>query len=289
MSDEHWIRKDSVRRRFWPWAKEVGADHDEVHVALGGVESVADFAGTMEEAKLLILAYVKGKAAGMSRTYDEMTEEARAEAARLEGAVKGMPEAPVLAWTKFQSREGFEWTVSLRSGLQPDLALLALEQLRERVTLFEELARVKDWAPLADSRNGIGARIGKVYEKPLAPTLDGTPHPPASTTPSAPMTQAPTGNGGEGETETYLVQSIKAQVTPNGNPYYAVKGGRCTKRGVTAWPEVAEPQIQAIAQFDLTTLEVGQEWTPPFQIQAVSIVPEGREWPNKVTAFAPAP
>ncbi len=85
------------------------------------------------------------------------------------------------------------------------------------------------------------------------------------------------------------MESITAEVTPNGKRRYAVRGGRLTQYGVTAWPEIAEPQVQALCSFDLTTLDVGEKWTPTKRLQAVGVIPEGKEWPNKVTGFAPAP
>ena len=59
----HWIADDKVRVRFWAWAtgdqeNSLGLTNDQVHEALN-VEHVADFPGTMGQAKELIEAWVK--------------------------------------------------------------------------------------------------------------------------------------------------------------------------------------------------------------------------------------
>lgn len=266
--EAHWMEDDSTRKRFWAYAKgDLGLTEDEVHEALS-VESTKDFDGDKDMARAMLKAYAVD-----------------VDARRLVKSLKPQPPTSdnprTVAFCDVFAPDGTRIAVTAREGATADTVALTALALWDGAQILTRLG----WTLAAENGNGAVETLAQKPENVPA----GSPPPPPPTTPaSAPGVQKPSNGGGE-QVETFLVQAIKSQVTPNGNSYYAVKGGRCTKRGVTAWPEVAEPQIQAIAKFDLTTLEIGQEWKPPFQIQAVSIVPEGREWPNKVTAFAPAP
>ncbi|MBN1250078.1 MAG: hypothetical protein JXC32_20605 [Anaerolineae bacterium] len=55
----HWIDDDTTRERFWAWTGEMGLSHDDVHWALGGVESVKDFAGDKAAAVAAINQWVQ--------------------------------------------------------------------------------------------------------------------------------------------------------------------------------------------------------------------------------------
>jgi len=58
----HWIESDNVRRRFWAWANnDLGLTDDQVHAALG-VEHVADYTGSMQDAKDKILEWIDDQA-----------------------------------------------------------------------------------------------------------------------------------------------------------------------------------------------------------------------------------
>jgi len=58
----HWIENRKVAARFWMWTRDkLGLDDEEVHQALN-VTSVKDFPGGMENAKMLIEAWVDSKA-----------------------------------------------------------------------------------------------------------------------------------------------------------------------------------------------------------------------------------
>ena len=99
----------------------------------------------------------------------------------------------------------------------------------------------------------------------------------------------PSGGNGDGGTETFLVESITAQVSPNGNRYYAVRGGRVKKHGGTAWPEIAEPQLETLTEYNPVNLEIGKAWDMTgLGIRAVGEIPPGKTYPNKITAFAPS-
>ncbi len=57
----HWIEQDNVRKKFWAWARsDLSLNDDQVHEALD-VKSVKDFAGTMDQAKAWIEAWVKAQ------------------------------------------------------------------------------------------------------------------------------------------------------------------------------------------------------------------------------------
>jgi len=63
----HWIENPKVRKRFWRWTREeLGLSSDEIHEALG-VESVKDFAGTMQDAKEAILTFITRRLAEEKR------------------------------------------------------------------------------------------------------------------------------------------------------------------------------------------------------------------------------
>jgi len=58
----HWIESDNVRKRFWAYTRELTLSRDDVHAALG-IEHIMDFAGTMQDAKAAIQAYISTKIA----------------------------------------------------------------------------------------------------------------------------------------------------------------------------------------------------------------------------------
>lgn len=57
----HWIDSEEVRKRFWAWTTDMALKNKEVHEALE-VEHVANYEGSMLEAKEQIVAYVNAKA-----------------------------------------------------------------------------------------------------------------------------------------------------------------------------------------------------------------------------------
>ena len=61
-SKPHWIEDERVRKRFWAWTTNMALSNNEVHEALG-VEHVADYQGSMQEAKDQLIAYVNKMAA----------------------------------------------------------------------------------------------------------------------------------------------------------------------------------------------------------------------------------
>ena len=53
----HWIEDERVRKRFWTWTDSMALSNAEVHEALD-VEHVADYRGSMLEAREQIIGYV---------------------------------------------------------------------------------------------------------------------------------------------------------------------------------------------------------------------------------------
>lgn len=198
----------------------------------------------------------------------------------------GMPEAPVLAWTMFQKGPGKPtWTVSIRGGLPPDVADYALRVTLEQVAKFEEYLEVNGYSAVYNGRSQMATpRPAQSAKQPAPPSVS-----PPGTPPAPQVKPSPQGNGLETFKVEYIsVDSITAAITESGKRNYKVRGGRVKKHGVTCWPEIAEPQLLELLEYDVKNLEVGQPWdVSGFNIQAVAIVPEGKQFPNKVTGFTP--
>ena len=61
-SKPHWIEDERVRKRLWAWTNRLSLTDKDVHDALK-VEHVADYQGSMQEAKESIIGYVNAMAA----------------------------------------------------------------------------------------------------------------------------------------------------------------------------------------------------------------------------------
>ena len=275
----HWIENENTRKSFWSYTKnDLGLTDAEVHDALG-IESVKDYGGTKGNAVAALKKYAADK-----RRKARTTEEAR-----LAGSCSSLPESPLWASCKFRTRGGIEWCYTVRAGLQSDQYALALEMLVEQIEAFEEVVASHGWTAANGHARSQQPRQA-AQPQPSAPSAQGGP--PAPPAPPAPA-QAQGGNGGgdgDGGSETFVVESITAEMTPNGNRCYAIRGGRCKKHGVKAWPDVADAQLLKLIDYDVNQLEIGQPWdVTGFNIQAVALLPEGKKYPTKVTAFAPMP
>lgn len=290
----HWITWPDARRRFWAWTKqELGLTEMEVHAALQ-VEHTRDFEGSMQDAKAVIEAWVLDERNEKEAATNSVAQDMADLEERLAERCERLPESPLVAWTTFYSAKGYRWSFTLRAGLPPDLTVEAMRQTREAIQVFETGAKAYGWipangaspvapsGPVAPSEHRAGHGASPVPQRPEAPS----PPPRAPAT----ATEQPAGQpNGDARTETFEVASVTAQLTPNGNRYYAVKGGRYMKHGVTAWPEVAEPQLAEITEWNPAELTVGQEWqVAAWGIVAVAEVPEGKANPTKVVAFQQA-
>lgn len=116
---------------------------------------------------------------------------------------------------------------------------------------------------------------------PIAPIVVGT-IPPVGNGPTVPIPGLGTGAAQGGKIETFLIDSVTALMTPNGNRCYTVRGGRVKKHGATMWPEVAQ-ELETITGYDPENLEIGQPWdVASFNITATAEIPEGKKYPTKV-------
>jgi hypothetical protein len=253
---EHWIEDTEARKRFWAFVKNtLNLTEDEAHTALG-VESTKDFDGDMHTAKALLEDYA-----------------ANVETYRIVNALQPQDqqhaEARVVAFADIYAPNGVCVSLTAREGATADSVALTALALVAAMETLEHLG----WAT-----NG----RRKAKEKALPHAIAEPPEPVGNQPP-----QPPSGPGGNGAgSETFLVESIVPQVSPNGNRYYAVRGGRVKKHGATAWPEIAEPQIKAITNYDITNLEIGSPWdVSGWNIVAVGEIPEGKQYPTKVLGF----
>ena len=256
----HWMTDDATRRKFWVYAKgDLGLTEDEVHEALS-VESTKDFDGDKDMALAMLKAYAV-----------DIDDRRLVKSLKPQDLPPGSREHSVAFCDAF-APDGTRIAVTAREGATPDAVALTALALWDGVQILTRLG----WTTAAEN--------GKPAVAKLAQS-----EPEARSTSVITSVTIPEEQGSSDPSETYAVNTIVAQVTPNGKRRYAVKGGRCHKHGVSAWPEVAEQQVMAITGFDLATLQAGQSWTPTKKLRAVASVPEGVEWPNKVIAFAPAP
>jgi len=134
-------------------------------------------------------------------------------------------------------------------------------------------------------RNGNYKIISPAIAERAIASIPTGPPPPPQATPSPPTASSSTGRN---NTETFLVEKIQAQLTPNGNRKYATIGGKYRKYGVTAWPEVAEEDLDIITGYNPADLDAGQEWdVSGFGIVALCEHPADKEYPTKVLSFTP--
>ena len=251
---EHWINDEATRKRFWAYVKgDLGLTEDEAHEALS-VTSTKDFDGDKEMALGLLRAYAKN--VEDHRLVKSLTPQNQAHT-----------EARAIAFCEVYAPDGTRINVTAREGATADTVALTAMALWDGLDILRNLG----WRT-----NGTQRKAAQASAPVPVPQVQHEP-------PSAPSA----GDNGSGS-ETFLAESITPQVSPNGNRYYSVRGGRVKKHGVTAWPEVAEPQIKAITDYDLTMLEVGQTWdVSGWEIRVLAEIPDGKEYPNKVTAFSP--
>ncbi len=226
--NNNWIMNAGSRAAFWAQAKALGFDHDQVHAVLE-VDSMKAWASTMDEA-LAVLREIKDgqeqKEFEEKRDLGLPTETATPgdgvdEAAAFMAACQMLPEAPALAWTKFQSNAGFVWSMTIRAGLPTSWAVRAMRQTREVIRAFEADAKANGWSPISDGRD--------VATMPAVPSRPQ----PQSVTPATPPAAPPMAE------DTFQCATLSASIT-DGKIYWKVKGGRFSQYGVTVWPEVLE-------------------------------------------------
>lgn len=116
--------------------------------------------------------------------------------AELVAACERLPEAPMSVNVRFVSRAGLDYQFTMRSGLPPELARLAMRNLALQIQLFEEGAAKLGWGP----HNGY---------RPAATTAPATATaaPPVAGAPVPPPAQSGNG-GGEAQSGTAPLNRI---------------------------------------------------------------------------------
>jgi len=181
-------------------------------------------------------------------------------------------EARIIAFTSFVLK-GVQVNFTMREGATAESTIALLKEFGQ------VMHQIKEWGgvPIL-SRDALGS--GNAIAASPAPAHTGPPKtkPTMPEPPPGPVT-LPEGNG----TESFKVESVTAQLSPNGNRYYTLRGGRCKKHGVSAWPEVAEAALEAITGYNPIGLDVGQPWNvSDFDITATGEVPVGKNFPTKI-------
>lgn len=217
-----WIENDKERAGFWAEAKRLGFEHEEVHQVLN-TATMKEFTGTRAEA-IAALTAEKAKRDAAAK------EKADAEAtAAYTITCQQLPEAPALAWTKFQTPAGFVWSVTLRAGLPETFEAQAMKSIARQIDMFEKGAAAHDWTPVSDGRD---------MAMSLKPRAESHPAPASANLPLAlppQATQPP--QAGQGGELTFNAEKLTATVS-DGKTYWKVKGGQFSQYGVTIWPEV---------------------------------------------------
>jgi hypothetical protein len=140
------------------------------------------------------------------------------------------------------------------------------------VTGTELLAKAEKIVDYLNAHNATPQTNGNGHGKPAAAApAPATPAPATGNPPKPAEKQA----DDEGETMTVEVKSMAHCVTDSGKHHVRIKGGKFSKFGVKAWPEVLPQEAQ-----DYETWTIGEEFTPY----------DGMKWAtitgNKVTRFS---
>ena len=196
---------------------------------------------------------------GLAQTLEEATPD----------RLHGLAEAPA-SFNFFASIKGFNGQWTLRDWTEADL----LQRVYALIADLEEL----------------GVFPVDRYGSPVATVTSGTvAEAKAHSTPAqkaAPQRQQPQTTTMVDGHEKFLVKEIVSQVTPNGNPYYAIKGAQYMKYGVTAWPEVAEQVHGLFDDVHLDDLSTTEAWSAAGRnLFALAEKPEGEKFAQKVVEF----
>jgi len=263
------------------WGYQGGGD---VLRALG-VEDINDFDGTIADA----LRILESKAGGAEPVAPEqeaapappVEDEAEVEKEPVDAAflaqyreeIDSMPEAPVLAWTRFQRRPGSPtWTISIRAGLSPECQAFALRETLGAIAKFDRYIYDNEFAAVLDGRDQAAFPVARKESAP-SPAPTQAPRQSAGTAPPPPTPpQASAGAGGpppavaggngtsdQDEIVTYQVMSIERDKTSKGDNSYRVKGPPpYHKFGVMGYEDVE--QSVATLGFDVSQLEIKAAW-----------------------------
>ena len=169
-------------------------------------------------------------------------------------------------------------------------ANLAIRQLMDKVKAIVK-KEIEDQAggylngqPTLAEELGVGiTKVGEPSGKLTvavtpAGAEEGPPLPPEpANLPKPEPVNVPIAENGD-ELEGFLVKHFVIAVSDSGIKIAKTFGGRVMLHGATAWPEVMEPL------FDITDLDKGQKFDPPYPIKAWCTKSAGG-WPNKVISF----
>lgn len=261
----HWSEEGNSEKKFWAYATgQLGLYRQEVLEALEVAELSATTLSKKEVAKLL----------------EEKSREKQQEKVN-QLLRKPLPEAlhaeaRTVSFTDFYAPSGAKIAITAREGSTAEMVAATAVALVEALEILERMG----WkgSPRSNHRNATPP-----VQSPAPPVSPPAPAA-APISPPAPATSPPA-TSDDAETVSVSVTSICAQVTPNGNRMYKVKGGRMMKSGVTCWPEVAEPFLAGLGH-DITQLAVGTDWNvASLNLVAVCEKPAGNKWPTKVSSF----
>ena len=227
--------------------------------------------------------------AGAGEVRKETETEAAAEAAVEEAAGKqapaaegirlgeGLPEAPVVAWTKFKAG-GFTWSLTVRAAGTREEIFDALRLTREIIDLVGRAAEKYEWEPLDEN--------GRAAPKDAPPPAGrrgkgrGPQRPAAPAARKAQADQVARAEAAGEEFMTWEPETFALEYKPDGEPVIRFKGGRWKKYGIPLYVELhdlVEPWV------NVEELEPGAayKWPGP----ALTVEMRGGQ-PYKVVGFA---
>ena len=198
-----WVTTKDGRACFWATANELGLTKDEAHRALHFVESCYDFAGTLDEALALLGNYAELKA----KTVETVTQAAQSNA--LFTMAAQLPEAPALAWTKFQKEPGSPtWSLTLRAGLPPEQADEATREVLRQVARVEKWLDENHFRPVYHGSEIAASPVRAPQQRPPAKSKSTPPSPPTGASNGAPP---PPTDGATIETEFVKITAPKGK------------------------------------------------------------------------------
>ncbi len=209
-AQNEWITQSNKAKKFWATAGDLGLSKDETHNALNFVESAYDFTGTLDEALALIAAYAELKAKAVRK----VTEAAQSNA--LFTMAAQLPEAPALAWTRFQKKPGSPtWSFTLRAGLSPELADEATREVLRQIARVEKWLDDNHFRPVYNGHEMAASPVPAPAQQQPPAKAKGTPPPPP---PSGSTSPAP-GQNGNGNENAGMIQTEFIKITaPKGKP-----------------------------------------------------------------------
>ncbi len=285
-----WVTTQDGRARFWATANELGLTKDEAHQALNFVESCYDFTGTLDEALVLIARYAEMKIEAARRVAQTAQSNA------LFTMAAQLPEAPALAWTKFQKQpDSPTWSITLRAGLPPKQADEATREVLRQITTVEKWLKDNKFRPVYHGSEMAASPVPAPAQRRPAKAKGATPPPPTGAGNGSPPPPPPSGStppppGQNGNGNNFEIQTEFVKVTaPKGKAviefwrpnrkYYEIRYQLGGEAFLKLAPTLAEAGWEA-AHFDA----VGEEYTLALAITWEPSKPDGKY--KDITAVA---